>query len=183
MKSIAHGNLIDLGAMSAVINFLCDLHKEEGRGLQAQLCTSFVRNKNGSADLTAEDETVLQANKKRLTLIPRYESGHWTGLVVDGSNHMITFYDSLNVAETVKDLENLSRKVIAPVLSKGGGRWRARPYAGLEQTDRVNCGVYVLLFFEMYLFDVRCDTTDLTDDKLNSLRARYVHMVAESEFD
>ncbi|KAL3656799.1 hypothetical protein V7S43_018256 [Phytophthora oleae] len=100
---------------------------------------------------------------------------HWCGIMIDMEAGKINYYDPMQSSYT-KDVRALAERIASLLPMPNTERIRVIPYStdmGI-QMDTYNCGVYVLLAFEMFADPEASELQQITRKALAYLRYRYL---------
>jgi hypothetical protein len=85
---------------------------------------------------------------------------HWCGIAVNYKEHSITIFDPMKTKDRFQALRSFLYEHLIPLLPKISKRWCFKQLDMDPQMDTVNCGPFVLLFFDIQLSGCRVNGGD-----------------------
>ncbi|KAF4133550.1 Ulp1 protease family C-terminal catalytic domain-containing protein [Phytophthora infestans] len=110
-----------------------------------------------------------------------YASDHWCATAVNFNELTITIFDPQLTGDRFETLRRYLRDELVPLLPlpPSPKRYRFKRVEWVTQVDDYNCGVFVIMFFEMLLLDVVPTGFD-TSTALQYFRYRYISQIVST---
>ncbi|ETI34850.1 hypothetical protein F443_18727 [Phytophthora nicotianae P1569] len=159
------------------VNTAVEIH---GVGVFAATTLSLMRNWHKAMEsLRLVDKTekgALDGVSREKILIPLYFNGnHWCAIMIDMTTRSIKYYDPMQSSYS-KDVRALAERLAGLRPTTATERARVQPYPtdmGV-QVGSYNCGIYMLLAFEMFANPDAPKLPPLSRKMLAYLRYRYL---------
>lgn len=136
---------------------------------------SITRNDSIRTDRDALRVALNEVSSQRILIPINCSGNHWCAIIVNSATDEILLYDPMH-SSYMASIRAVAGSLVSLLPGAGVKRYRTRLYESSLgiQTDSYNCGVYVLLVFEMLC---GANAVGAVDKKmLQCLRYRYLCM-------